>query len=721
MVQLEQDATAAISISNANPPPGGTTTFALTASTTGNGSISSQPAGIDCGTVCSATYNTGTAVTLTATPAAGHAFSGWGGACASAGSNASCTLTIDAAKVVSANFVPIPPSTFALNVSKTGNGSISSQPAGIDCGTVCSATYNTGLTVTLTATPAAGHAFSGWGGACASAGSNASCTLTIDAAKTVSATFAKIPPSTFALQVGYTGNGTITSAPAGIDCGKNCSANFAANTKVTLKPQPTSGYSFSHWENACTGSGACEVTMTAAKHVDAVFVQNATPPSVVTFALTVSKTGDGSISSQPVGIDCGTVCSATYNTGTTVTLTATPAAGHTFSGWSGACSGNATCVVTLDKAQSVHANFAAPLAPPPPPPPAPKNFTLKVGYVGDGSITSAPAGIDCATNCSATYRAGTRVTLTATPAPGYHFVGWDSVCPGTTGPCVVTVNSDKFVDAIFAPNPSSQFTLSVQSTDGGNVTSTPAGIDCDGPAGSQCARDFVAGTQVTLTATAHPGFRFLGWSGACMAGNPAHVCVVEVNAKQTVSATFRAQGTSSPQSCLSASLNPSEEMILDAYIAYYGRPPEAAGLTWWSNHTAGQFHSAIDAFGNSNEFLRRFGSMSKASLIDNLYQQMFGRPAEAGGLTFYSNRLGNGQQSLASISLDIFYGARNADAQALENRRTVSRHFVTKTRSRSGLTISDVLLADWLSLVTDDRTSADDVCELLSNYIDGHP
>jgi len=57
----------------------------------------------------------------------------------------------------------------------------------------------------------------------------------------------------------------------------------------------------------------------------------------------------------------------------------------------------------------------------------------------------------------------------------------------------------------------------------------------------------------------------------------------------------------------------------------------------------------------------------------------------------------------------------------LENRRTVSRHFVTKTRSRGGLTISDVLLADWLSLVTDDRASADDVCELLSNYIDGHP
>ena len=78
-----------------------------------------------------------------------------------------------------------------------------------------------------------------------------------------------------------------------------------------------------------------------------------------TQTLTVATTGNGSgaVSSNPAGISCGSMCSHAYTTGTSVTLTATPASGSVFSGWSGACSGTGGCSVTMSQAQSVSATF----------------------------------------------------------------------------------------------------------------------------------------------------------------------------------------------------------------------------------------------------------------------------------------------------------------------------------------------------------------------------
>jgi len=78
-------------------------------------------------------------------------------------------------------------------------------------------------------------------------------------------------------------------------------------------------------------------------------------------ALTVTKSGSGSgtVASSPAGISCGTACSASYTSGTSVTLTATPASGSTFAGWSGACSGTGTCTLAMTAARSVTATFNA--------------------------------------------------------------------------------------------------------------------------------------------------------------------------------------------------------------------------------------------------------------------------------------------------------------------------------------------------------------------------
>jgi len=81
--------------------------------------------------------------------------------------------------------------------------------------------------------------------------------------------------------------------------------------------------------------------------------------SAATFNLTVTTDGPGTgtVISVPAGIDCGTDCSESYTENTIVSLTASPAVGASFAGWSGACSGTDSCSVTMDAETSVTAMF----------------------------------------------------------------------------------------------------------------------------------------------------------------------------------------------------------------------------------------------------------------------------------------------------------------------------------------------------------------------------
>jgi hypothetical protein len=165
--------------------------------------------------------------------------------------------------------------------------------------------------------------------------------------------------------------------------------------------------------------------------------------------LTVSRagTGSGTVTSSPAGINCGATCSAMFDTGTQVTLTAAAAAGSTFAGWSGGgCSGTGTCKVTLNADTTVTATFNTT-------PPVMHTLTVSPAGSGSGSVTSSPAGIDCGATCSHAYTAGTQVTLTATADSGSTFTGWSGGgCSGTSN-CVVTLNSDTAVTATFTANP----------------------------------------------------------------------------------------------------------------------------------------------------------------------------------------------------------------------------------------------------------------------------
>src|SRR5262245_13300026 len=115
--------------------------------------------------------------------------------------------------------------TRTLTVTNAGGGTVTSSPAGINCGSDCTETYTfdppsfPAVHVTLTATPDVGKVFTGWSGACSGTGT---CEVAMNQSRSVTATFST---ATFGLTVSLAGNGsgTVTSSPAGIDCGSDCS------------------------------------------------------------------------------------------------------------------------------------------------------------------------------------------------------------------------------------------------------------------------------------------------------------------------------------------------------------------------------------------------------------------------------------------------------------------------------------------------------------------
>src|SRR5439155_872215 len=157
--------------------------------------------------------------------------------------------------------------------------------------------------------------------------------------------------------------------------------------------------------------------------------------------LTISKTGNGKVTSSPRDINCGSICSESFTPGSQVTLTATPASGAQFTGWGGVCSGTATtCIVNISGSQSVTATFS------------PITYALSLTVYGNpgGKVTSLPAGIDCGSSCSHAFNAGTQVTLTATPDTAWGFFGWSGGgCSGLAPSCTVTVNGSTSVSASF--------------------------------------------------------------------------------------------------------------------------------------------------------------------------------------------------------------------------------------------------------------------------------
>lgn len=122
----------------------------------------------------------------------------------------------------------------------------------------------------------------------------------------------------------------------------------------------------------------------------------------------------------------------------------------------------------------------------------------------------------------------------------------------------------------------------------------------------------------------------------------------------------------------------SQELLQKAYIAYYGRPGDPAGLSYWVarlDAASGDWRVIIDAFGNSAEATTLLSGLSVEQKIDKLYTQMFGRTAEEGGRTFYANGLTNGSFTLASLAVNIINGSQGDDSIVVANKLAAAELF----------------------------------------------
>ncbi len=347
-----------------------------------------------------------------------------------------------------------------------------------------------------------------------------------------------------------TGSGTVTANTGGLSCQMTgatatgtCISQYDQGAAVTLTATPASGSTFAGWTGGCSGSVAtCALTLSTTTNVQADFA--ATPRQVT---LTLSGSGNGTVVSLPAGLSCSRTggattgsCAASFSQGTSLLLTATPAAQQFFGAWSGACAGSTpTCSATVSAALAVQAAFVAP-----------RTVTVTAAGSGSGTVTSLPAAINCAVaagvatgTCSAPFADGTSVTLTTAPAAQQFFGAWSGGCTASATSCTF---------AALGSNVSAQVTLLAPRTltvlgggvGAGSVTSTPAGVNCSigaGTATGSCAVAFADATSVALTAAPATGSTFAAWGGACS----GLACVLAMTSARSVTATFNGSSSAS--------------------------------------------------------------------------------------------------------------------------------------------------------------------------------
>ncbi len=489
-----------------------------------------------------------------------------------------------------------------LLVKNVGNGGrVTSSPAGIDCGSTCTASFETGATVTLTATPDPGGTFAGWIGACSGKGT---CTVTLTGAASVTAMFAAAgsvymispPPSGNWLRLVDPGSGRalysvpITATGQTVLGGRGLAAHpINGELYALLAVEGTNILQLATVDIAGVallvgpaddGSGSLDLA-------GITFATDGTLYGITNghglFRIDTS-TGTATLVQQiPAGPDIVGPDSIAYNPADGLFYHATQLYTYDPEGWGdeyfavwetidplspssppvprpGPCcfylepyvgkaatallhrsgnfflwanynrlfyfdgtSGSGSFLRTLPAI----ASGMAPAAP------LPSTFPLSVSMArGSGRVVSTPAGIDCPTTCTASFATGTLVVLTATADTGYVFDGWIKPDGDVAGSASYSVRmlTARSVVAMFPP----AFTLQVTKAGTGLGGIRGAG-DADW-CSTTCSVAIAAGRYVYLSPLVSDGSVFAGWSGACSGTD--FYCIVTMDADKSVTATF---------------------------------------------------------------------------------------------------------------------------------------------------------------------------------------
>ena len=319
-----------------------------------------------------------------------------------------------------------------------------------DWGTVTGGgTYNSGASCTLTATPASGYQFQSWKKNGTVVSTDASYTFTVTENATYTAYFGEIPITY------YTINTEVAPEDAGSVTG---GGTYPENSSVTLTATANTGYHFEHWDD-----GIQENPRTITVTGDATYIAN--------FYL-----DEYTISVYASPSDGGTVTGGgTFHYGETTTLTATPAEGYEFAGWSDASTENPRTVTVTG-----NANYTA--------------IFNEVGATYYNVTTQANPDYAGYVDGGGTYEEGSSIVLTAVPYSGYSFTQWNDGV--TQNPRTVTVTGNMSFTANFAAIPYT-VTVSANPTSAGTVSG--GGV-------------YYYGDVAVLYAEAYSGYEFVGWS-----------------------------------------------------------------------------------------------------------------------------------------------------------------------------------------------------------------
>ena len=424
-------------------------------------------------------------------------------------------------------------SSHTLSVSKigTGSGTVTSNDGKINCGVTCSGVYNSGDSVTLTATPAPGYGVS-WTGCDSGGGASLTCLVTMNSDKSVGASFSvssTIHYTSIDYDTGNLGSGSFKDNKLG-NTYSIPALNWALNdgTIKILTAIPNPGFGFVSWRGCDSVSGAnninCTIYLDSSKNIYLYAKFRALPDKNLT--LNVNPSGKASL---PLRNPAGTLVSGTtnkfsYPVNQQVRLTGNiPAQDCLFSKWIVQQTGGGTatcqeglisnsCTIIMDADKNITANYTCYL-----------KYNLVIsnpfsnGTVKSTSTPTQTSQINCGQGnniCSVSYSAGANVTLTVTAATGYNFTGWNIVDSAgikttdncaTSKTCKILMDKPKFVIANF------ESLLSLRTfVSSGQGTTNPTGI-----------KWYKKGTVVKITATPASGYYVYGFGSSNLQCTPA--------------------------------------------------------------------------------------------------------------------------------------------------------------------------------------------------------
>ena len=284
------------------------------------------------------------------------------------------------------------------------------------------------------------------------------------------------------------------SAGTGGTVNETVNGKYDEGSHVTITATPDLGFVFVQWSDGSTDASR-DIVIDKDTTLAASFV-NATTE----YTLTLSCNAGGTVSASPEG--------PTYTVGTPVTITATPDAEHKFVQWNdGNTSASRTINIISDT--TFTATFVEKGA----------TYTLTLGTSEHGTVAASPVG--------PSYEAGTSVTLTATPASGFHFAQWQD--GNTENPRTIVMDGNKSFTATFLSD--TKYTIKVTAGENGKVKIN------DGTEKTSVTQEFYGGEVITITAVPDEGYTLDEWSDDDEEKSLSRE--ITVSANLTTKATFR--------------------------------------------------------------------------------------------------------------------------------------------------------------------------------------